>query len=301
MDSYQPGDGSTFLQKVATNQDGVPKGYKRYDQVSIDPNTGKATTWQNLQALPGDTFMDKNGWMLPIALVGAGAALGGTGGAAAGTTAGTGTTAGAGTAGTAASSAIPTAAELEAAGFGTGGMGMTGAGGIGSASSVAGAGAGAAGYGTTAAELGGAYAGAMGDDQLANEWQKLVSQNAADSGTLLPTNLPTVDLSAAVPTGISDALKSVLTPSNIAKVASALKGGASGGNSGGVGLNFGNSLVPNQAANMTPGMIAASNSPQTQQQQLAQALILGDSQPKFSQVQFNPLKFAQALQDDNYG
>lgn len=50
--------------------------------------------------------------------------------------------------------AIPTAEELAASGFGSGGMGMSGAGGIGSVSSVSGAGAGAAGYGSALGGLG---------------------------------------------------------------------------------------------------------------------------------------------------
>ncbi len=83
----------------------------------------------------------------------------GSGAAAAGAAEGA-TAAGAGTAAAAGSYAIPTAAELSAAGFGTGGMGMTGAAGIGSASSVVGAGAGAAGYGSgIAGALGAGAAG----------------------------------------------------------------------------------------------------------------------------------------------
>lgn len=89
-------------------------------------------------------------------MLGAGEAAGVAG------TSGASGAAGAGAAGAgAAGYAIPTAAELSAAGFGTGGMGLTGAGGIGAASSVAGAGAGAAGYGAGA--LGAGLGAAAGD------------------------------------------------------------------------------------------------------------------------------------------
>jgi len=157
--------------------------------------------------------------------------------------------------------AIPTSEELAAAGFGDGtGVGLTGAGGIGAASSVA---------------------------------------EALGSGAY--TDLGYAGLDGALSPGISDFFKSAVTPSNIAKLVTALKG--SGGQSGGglsiAGGGGGVGGVFNQAANETPGMIAPAAQPQSaQQQQIAQALLLGDSQPKFSQVEFSPMyKLAQALQD----
>lgn len=135
-----------------------------------------------------------------------------------------------------------------------------------------------------------------GVDQLSNEWNKLVNQNAQPPGSILNTNLPTTNLSSSP---ILDKLKSLATPNNIAKLATALKG--TGGSAGGGMSPYsvgGTSLVPNTISNNTPGMVQIQG-PQ-QQQQLAHALILGNGdQPRFSQVEFSPLyKLAQALQQD---
>ena len=139
-----------------------------------------------------------------------------------------------------------------------------------------------------------------GIDQLSNEWNKFVGQSAQPPGTILNTDLPTIDLSSAASSTspFVDKLKSLATPSNLSKVASLLKGGGGGG-TGGMNsyLGGGTSLVPNTISNNTPGMVQIQG-PQ-QQQQLAQALILGNGdQPRFSQVEFSPLyKLAQALQN----
>ncbi len=71
----------------------------------------------------------------------------------------------------------------------TAGMPMTGPGGIGAASSVVEGGAGAAGYG----------AGGLGAlaDPYANETAKLAAQNAAEPGSLLPTDAPYVPTTGA--------------------------------------------------------------------------------------------------------
>jgi hypothetical protein len=138
-----------------------------------------------------------------------------------------------------------------------------------------------------------------GVDQLSSEWNKFANQNAQPPGSILNTNLPTTDLSSSP---ILDKLKSLATPNNLAKLATALKG--TGGGTGGAGGGMspysvgGTSLVPNTISNNTPGMMQIQG-PQ-QQQQLAQALILGNGdQPKFSQVDFTPMyKLAQALQQD---
>jgi hypothetical protein len=96
----------------------------------------------------------------------AGATTGTTVGSAAGATGAGGGAAAGGAVGTGTGYAIPTAAELSAAGFGTGGIGLTGAGGIGAASSVAGAGAGAAGYGGLSALGAGAGLDAAAGDLI---------------------------------------------------------------------------------------------------------------------------------------
>lgn len=98
-----------------------------------------------------------------------------------------------------------------------------------------------------------------GVDQLANEAEKLTRQQAiADAGgDLLPTNLPTVDLSS---TPIQDVLKKIATPENISKLAKVLTGGAGGSPAGGSlasgmgGFGSGFGGVPNELSNMTPGM-----------------------------------------------
>jgi hypothetical protein len=279
MDEYQPGGGVTQLTRQASNQGGMDGSNRRFDTVTIGADGKPVQQW-----MPNNDISD-NGSLFSniVPLLGAALAAGGLSsqfGAAGNAASDAGWTSGYDLAG---GSALPTGAEAAAA-TPEWVSAENGAGYLDGASADAGD--------LTAA------ANASGD--YANEWNKLVGQQAAaDSGTsLLQTGVPFTDLSGAS-SGLSDVLKTALTPSNIAKVAAALKGagGASGGGMGGAQSGgFGGGIF-NQVANETPGMIAAAPS-QSQNQQLAQALLLGDSpQPKFSPLQFNPIQLAQALQD----
>lgn len=277
MDSYQPwqNGGSPYdqLTRFASNQANDPSGMSRYDTVTVDPKTGKVVNqWQQYNNNDSNTL----GYLTPfLALTGAGMMLGPM-------AAGDATAAGAADSG---SFAIPSADELSAAGFGDGtGMGMTGAGGIGSASSVAGAGAGAAGYGTTAGSL---FSIPTSDE--------LQSAGFGD-GTGVPMTGPGgigsassvaeglgpsafTDAGYGATSGLSDLLKSALTPSNIGKLASALKGGSSGNGSGGTS-GFGG--VPNEIANTTPGMIAQPTQQQKMMSKIAPILLGNYAQPQFN-------------------
>lgn len=273
--------------KAVMNQDG--------SFVWADPNKNG---WNQGITSDGKTFSyeQKNGidplMFAPLAATGLAAALAPA-------------TAGAGTAASAGGYAIPTAEELSAAGFDVGGMGMTGADGIGAASSVAGSGAGAAGYGGMGGLSGIDSALSMPD--YANESTKLLQQQAlADSGMdLLPTDLQFTPSSGA--NNLWDSIKSALTPSNISKIATALKGSTGGASHAGPSSSVGGGGVFNQIANETPGMIAAANPIQQQQSQIPAFLLANPDQPKVSSTGYfqipevasqNPqmLKLAQALQ-----
>lgn len=128
----------------------------------------------------------------------------------------------------------------------TAGMGLTGPGGIGSAGSLAGqgiAGWGAGAEGAAAA----AGLGSLGADQGANEWAKLLRQDAAPPGSLLNTGLPTIDTTGGA--GFMDKLGNLAKdPSKLAKLGQAIgglgKGLGGGGGAGGYGGDGGPIINP---------------------------------------------------------
>jgi hypothetical protein len=154
----------------------------------------------------------------------------------------------------------------------------------------------------------------------ANETAKLTAQNAAEPGSLLPTNAPTVDLSGAASSGLSSLqqkIASQLLKTGISKLIGGGAGGSGGGSgaSGGIfGGSGGTGYSPNELSNETPGMLATSAAPQSQQQQSSASHFLGGAQqPQFQGVGYmqvpqgqdpsQMMKLAQALQgqDQNYG
>jgi hypothetical protein len=314
IDEYQPGGGVTQLTRQASNQDGMSGNNRRFDTVTIGADGKPVQQWMQTNDISDNGSLFSNAVPIMGAILAAGG-LSGAFGAGAGAAGDAGTVGGIsggldGVAGDSAASWLGAdvgegaMAGFDALGNPLGGIPMTGPGGIGSVDSVAGA-LGPGAY----SDLG--YTGLSGlatdgVDQLANETNKLIAQNAAEPGTLLPTDAPFTDLSSGA--SIADTLSNALTPSNIktaSGIANALKGLGSGGSFGGGGGPSGRnsslggmSGVFNQVANETPGMLAAQAAPTQQAQQIAQALILGDSQPRFSQLQFNPIKLAQALQED---
>jgi hypothetical protein len=287
LDSYQvPGTAengyqSPYIQltKKATNQSGItdPKS-ARYDTVDIDPNTMQPVSeWQqsNYTGDHGGLFSN----IVPI--LGAVLSAGGLSGAF----------------GTGADAAADGGAALGGSG---GALGQAGDYGMGA---LDGSGASAAtateGYSIpTADEL---SAAGFGDGTgIGMTGAGGIGSVDSVAGALGPASY--TDLGYTGAGGLLDSLasaaKSALTPSNIAKVAAALKGAGGGSSSGGAGLHLGGpSGVFNQVANETPGMISTQTQ-MPQQQQLAQALLLGDpGQQKFSPLQFNPVQLAQAFRD----
>lgn len=149
--------------------------------------------------------------------------------------------------------------------------------------------------GVTAADLASALQSGIpvdGMNQLPNEAEKLARQQTlADAGTdLLPTNLPTVDLSSGLKA--TDALKLANTLKNM--VSSPGKGGSS--SSGG-----GFSGVPNEIYNMNPGMIQLASTPQDQHQ-AQNPFVIGDyKQPDFGYDDESQLsKLAKALKGGSW-
>jgi hypothetical protein len=169
------------------------------------------------------------------------------------------------------------------------GVPMTGPGGIGTASSLTGAGTGAVGYG----------AGLVGP---AAEGVGSLFPSASSTMPAATTAAGTAAATGAAANGLGQ-LGSTFVPKLIGALIGSGAAGAGAGNGAGAGSGangfFGGNYTP---ANETPGMMVSQPTPSSQNQAIAQALLLGNpDQPQFNyayQQVPDIAKFAQYLQGD---
>lgn len=191
--------------------------------------------------------------------------------------------------------AIPTWQELAEQGFGSGegpGVAATGPGGVGEVGSVAG-------------ELGGSAAGWSGLASGATPAQAAMQAglNAVPAGGAIPGASAATPAATTAATSATSGLLKSLAPGLIrALIGGTTPTGTSGASGSGSGGFFGGNATP---GNMTPGAIAQQAAPTNNNQQIAQALMLGQAaQPQFNFGGYQQVpdmaQFAKALQGDQY-